>query len=203
MPHRFFSQIVTLCISGGALFFSNVSSAHSLEVFAKASASKNYSDRDSFTVSVTGATGLAVLLIPQVRVEGRYTLVSSLQNHINVATPTFQGTLNDIKTQTNIYSVGLDIDILSDKHTIQPFIFLGAGYIETLRSYYIAEDGNPTSTYAQSKDTGISTNVGAGFRIRIAKSVAFEVEAYGYGINIQKPNPLINLYANAGIRIYM
>ena len=50
---------------------------------------------------------------------------------------------------------------------------------------------------------GISANIGAGIRIRIAKSVAFEAEAYGYGIDPQKPDPLINLYGNVGIRIFM
>ncbi|NBX68389.1 MAG: hypothetical protein EBR01_05430, partial [Proteobacteria bacterium] len=104
----------------------------------------------------------------------------------------------------NIYSVGLDIDILSEKYTVQPFVFLGAGYIESNRSYYVTPVGSSSASLVTEPMTrGISANVGAGIRIRIAKTIAFEVEAYGYGLDPQKPNPLINLYGNAGIRLFM
>ncbi|MFM8314396.1 MAG: hypothetical protein ACKOA8_08940, partial [Deltaproteobacteria bacterium] len=134
MPIRTHQTIITLCISL-ILTFCSISQAHLLEVFAKASASKNFTDEDRYTVSVSGATGLALLLIPQVRIEGRYTVVSSLQNRLDVGSPSVIATLNDIKTETNIYSVGLDIDLLSDKNSIQPFVFVGAGYIVSDRSY--------------------------------------------------------------------
>ena len=203
MESRIYQKLMTLCI----LLASTVSlqvRAHNFEVFAKASASKNYTDHDIYSISVSGATGLAILIIPQVRIEGRYTVVSSLQNQLNVGSPSVIATLNDIKTETNIYSVGLDIDILSDKYAIQPFVFLGAGYIESNRSYYVTPVGSHSATLINEPMTkGISANVGAGIRIRVAKSVAFEVEAYGYGLDPQKPNPLINLYGNAGIRIFM
>ena len=203
MPLRTQQTIITLCVAL-ALFFPSFCQAHLLEVFAKASASKNYTDEDRFTVSVSGGTGLALLLIPQVRIEGRYTVVSSLQNHLDVGSPSIIATLNDIKTETNIYSVGLDIDILSDKYPIQPFVFLGAGYIVSERSYFLTPAGSPSATLiSEPKTMGISANAGAGIRIRIAKSIAFEVEAYGYGLDPHRPNPLINIYGNAGIRIFM
>lgn len=203
MITRMNQTIMTLCI----LLASTISvrsEAHFLEVFAKASASKNFIDKDSYSISVSGATGLAILLIPQIRIEGRYTVVSSLQNQLNVGSPSVIATLNDIKTETNIYSVGLDIDLLSDKYAIQPFVFLGAGYVESLRSYFVTLAGNSSATLInEPKTMGISANIGAGIRIRIAKAVAFEAEVYGYGIDPQKPDPLINLYGNVGIRIFM
>ncbi len=203
MQQRTHQTLLTLCIVAISLI-SSMSHAHNLEIFAKASASKNYTDQDRYTVSVAGATGLAILIIPQVRIEGRYTVVSSLQNHLDVGSPSVIATLNDIKTETNIYSVGLDIDILSEKYTVQPFVFLGAGYIESNRSYYVTPVGSSSASLVTEPMTrGISANVGAGIRIRIAKTIAFEVEAYGYGLDPQKPNPLINLYGNAGIRLFM
>lgn len=203
MSFRISETFITLCVLGLSCY-SSLSRAHSLEVFAKAAASKNYTDASSYSVSVTGATGLAIMVIPQVRIEGRYTVVSSLQNQLSVGSPSVIATLNDIKTETNIYSVGLDIDIVSDKYTIQPFVFLGAGYIQSQRSYYVTPTGSSSAVLVVEPQTqGVSANVGAGIRIRLAKSIAFEVEAYGYGLDPQKPNPLINLYGNAGIRIFM
>ena len=76
--------------------------------------------------------------------------------------------------------------------------------MESLRSYFVTPAGNSSATLInEPKTMGISANIGAGIRIRIAKSVAFEAEAYGYGIDPQKPDPLINLYGNVGIRIFM
>ncbi len=203
MHQSTYQTLLTLCILLIS-FVSSSSKAHLLEVFAKASASKNYTDHDRYTISVSGSTGLAILLIPQVRIEGRYTMVSSLQNRLDVGSPSVIATLNDIKTETNIYSVGLDIDILSEKYSIQPFVFLGAGYVESNRSYYVTPLGSSSASLINEPITqGISANVGAGIRIRIAKTIALEIEAYGYGLDPQNPNPLINLYGNAGIRIFM
>ena len=85
-----------------------------------------------------------------------------------------------------------------------PIVFVGAGYIVSDRSYYLTPVGSSSATLISEPETrGISANVGAGIRIRIAKMIAFEVEAYGYGLDPQKPNPLINIYGNAGIRIFM
>jgi hypothetical protein len=37
----------------------------------------------------------------------------------------------------------------------------------------------------------------------LARALAFEVECFGYGTDISKPNPLVNLYGNVGIRIFI
>ena len=113
MQVRTHQTLLTLCMVF-VCGLCSVGQAHLLEVFAKASASKNYTDEDRYTISVSGGTGLALLIIPRVRIEGRYTIVSSLQNRLDVGSPALIATLNDIKTETNIYSVGLDIDILSE-----------------------------------------------------------------------------------------
>lgn len=203
MQVRTQQNLITLFISFVVLFCS-ASQAHNLELFAKASASKNYTDEDRYTISVSGGTGLALLIFSGVRIEGRYTVVSSLQNRLDVGSPSLIATLNDIKTETNIYSVGLDIDIVGDKYVVQPFVFLGAGYIVSNRSYYLTPVGSSTASLINEPETkGISANLGAGIRIRIAKTIAVELEAYGYGLDPQKPSPLINLYGNAGIRIFM
>ena len=203
MQVRTQQNLITLFISFVVLFCS-ASQAHTLELFAKASASKNYTDEDRYTISVSGGTGLALLIFSGVRIEGRYTVVSSLQNRLDVGSPSLIATLNDIKTETNIYSVGLDIDIVGEKYVVQPFVFLGAGYIVSNRSYYLTPVGSSSASLINEPETkGISANVGAGIRIRIAKTIAFEVEAYGYGLDPHKPNPLINIYGNAGIRIFM
>lgn len=203
MQVRTQQNLITLFISFVVLFCS-ASQAHTLELFAKASASKNYTDEDRYTISVSGGTGLALLIFSGVRIEGRYTVVSSLQNRLDVGSPSLIATLNDIKTETNIYSVGLDIDIVGEKYVVQPFVFLGAGYIVSNRSYYLTPVGSSSASLINEPETkGISANLGAGIRIRIAKTIAFEVEAYGYGLDPHKPNPLINIYGNAGIRIFM
>jgi hypothetical protein len=139
-----------------------------------------------------------------VRIEGRYTNISSLQNSMEIATATVTVNLNDVKTQTSIYSLGLDIEPFSDKFPFQPFLFIGAGYIETERSYYYRVTGDVDATFAREpKQKGVSANVGIGFRLRIARAVAFEIEMFGYGTDVDKPNPLVNLYGTAGIRIFL
>lgn len=204
MPKRLPYFLVALC---AATSFCERAKSQTLEVFAKASASKNHLSRDSYTVSISGATGLAILVIPQVRIEGRCTVISQLQNKQEVYVPLTDGstvaaTVTDNISQTNIYSVGFDIDLLSDKHSFQPFVYIGAGYIETRRHYKLTA-GSTTVSVEEPKSNGVSGNLGAGFRIRIARSIAFEIEAFGYGQDVHKPNPLVNLYGSAGIRIFM
>jgi len=178
-------------------------SGQSLEVFAKGSVSKNYLAADKWTLTVSVATGLAIVLIPQIRLEARYTSIGSLQNRLDIVSTNVTAILNDIKTQTTIYSLGLDISILSDKHAFQPFIYVGAGYIVTERSYYVRPDEATTATLeTEPQRTGVSGNLGAGFRVHFARSAAIEIEAFAYGIDIHKPNPLVNLYGTAGIRLF-
>lgn len=178
--------------------------AAAVEVFAKGSVSKNYISQDKFTISVSATTGVGFELFGGVRIEGRYTNISALQNRLDVVTDTVTVSLTDIKTQTAIYSIGLDIDFLGEKSVFQPFIFIGAGYIQTDRSYYFQVSGVDAVQYAKEpKQAGVSGNLGLGFRLRIARALAFEVEAFGYGIDVDKPNPLVNLYGTCGIRIFL
>jgi len=175
-----------------------------IEVFGKGSVSKSYISVDKSTVSVSITGGLAFSLISNVRIEGRYTNISSLQNKLDVVSSSVIGTLSDIKTQTAIYSVGMDISFFGEKSAFQPFIYLGAGYIETERSYYFSlADGSASTFFTEPKQTGISANAGAGFRVRLARALAIEVEMFAYGIDIHKPNPLVNLYGTAGLRIFL
>lgn len=176
----------------------------SVEVFAKGSLSRNYISRDSWTISVSATTGLGLALFPGVKIEGRYTNISSLQNTLTLATDTTNVTLTDMKTQTVIYSVGLDISFLGESSPFQPFLFVGMGYLETERSYYLSETGVAPAIYVKEpKQLGVTGNLGLGFRIRIAKSLAFEIEAFAYGMNINKPNPLVDLYGTVGIRLFL
>lgn len=191
-------------LAGLSLMVCSSGLANVVEVFAKGSASKSYITADKHTVSVSATGGLAVTLIPRVRIEGRCTNISSLQNRLEVVSTSVLGTLSDIKTETMIYSVGLDIDILGSKSAFQPFIFVGAGYIETERSYYFTLEGDTDSSYHQEpREVGVSGNLGLGFRLQLARAFAFEVELFGYGIDIDKPRPLINLYGTVGVRLYI
>jgi len=190
-----------LCL---VLFAGLTSSASALELFGKGSISKNYLAADKNTISVSLTGGFGFSLLPFMRVEARYTNISTLQNKMDIVTTNVVGILSDIKTQTAIYSVGLDFQFLNEKSAFQPFIYIGAGYIETERSYYFTESNSSFSDYySEPKQLGISANAGVGFRLRLAKSLAFEVEAFAYAIDIQKPNPIPNLYGTAGLRIFI
>lgn len=178
--------------------------ASAVDVFGKGSVSKNYLSADKNTVSVSLTGGMAFSLFSSVRVEARYTNISTLQNKLDIVTTSVIGTLSDIKTETAIYSIGLDIDFLGEKSVFQPFIFLGMGYIETNRSYYFTDTASSVSDYyAEPKQTGISANCGLGFRLRLAKRLALELELFAYAVDIDKPNPLPNLYGTAGVRIFI
>jgi hypothetical protein len=189
-----------ICLVCCSLSFA-ASDSSVFELFAKGSASKSYISLDNNTISVSATAGLAITLIPRVRLEGRYTNITSLQNSLSIANV---GTLNDIKTETFIYSAGLDIDILGTKSAFRPFIYLGAGYLESKRSYYFTLSGeNDSIFHSEPKETGISANVGLGFRLIIAKALAFEIEVFGYAMDVDKPQPLVNLYGTAGVRIFI
>lgn len=178
--------------------------APALELFAKGSYSKNSISQDNFITSVSGTGGFAFSLIPRVRLEARYTNSSSLQNSLQVGTDTIVVTLTDVLTQTSIYSAGLDIDILGPRSPFQPFLYIGVGYLETLRSYYFTIPGGPSSgLISEPKQLGVSANGGAGFRVRLADRISFEVEAFVYALNIQKPNPTINVQGTVGLRLFL
>jgi len=175
-----------------------------IEIFGKGSISKNHLSRTNFVTTVSAATGFAITLIPQLRIEGRYTSNGSLQKRLDATSGAVSFILDDIKTQTTIYSVGLDIDILSAKHAFTPFVFIGAGYVKSERSYYVRADEASAPVYITDPiQTGITANVGAGFRLRVARAIAFEVEAFAYGIDVHKPNPLVNVYGTVGLRIFL
>lgn len=197
MPKKLLPFLVLL----GCLFSTRSQTlfAHSAEVFAKGNVSKSFvsSSGDSWVFTVAGSTGIAFLLFPQVRVEGRFMVRYSEQNKMTDSTNS--PLWSDITTQTNIYSAGLDIDILSDKHAIQPFIYIGGGYIESMSNFtYVANGERYTS-----KKYGPSANGGLGFRVKLGKSVGFEVEAFGYAQDIHKKNPLIDWTGSVGIRFYL
>jgi hypothetical protein len=197
---RIASAVLALLL---ALGFATPAKA-AIEIFAKGSVSKNNISQDTNTISVSATTGFALTIIPRVRLEARFTNVSSLQNKLEIRGAAAVGTINDLKTQTTIYSLGLDIDILGKKSAFQPFIFVGAGYLRTERSYYFTLAGAADSTYQEEpRQTGISGNLGAGFRIQLASSFAFEVEVFGYATDIDKPNYLVNLYGTVGFRLFM
>lgn len=175
-----------------------------MELFARGSVSKNFLSQTSYVLSVSAATGVAFTLIPRVRLEARYTNASSLQNLMSISSAGFSGALYDVMTQTSIYSLGLDFDLLGPQSSFQPFIYIGAGYVQTERSYYVLPTGASSSVYLKEPtQKGVSGNLGLGFRIRIASSFAFEVEAFAYAIDIDKPNPLVNIFGSAGVRLFL
>jgi len=175
-----------------------------LEFFGKGSVSKNFIDVDNSTVEVDVSGGAAISLFTGFRLEARYTNVSALQNKLDVISGSLVGTLSNITTQTEIYSIGIDIDFLGEKSSFQPYIYVGAGYIQSSRSYYYTQAGATTATYfAEPAQNGISANGGAGFRIHLAKSLALEFELFAYGLDVDKPGPLINYFGSAGLRIFI
>lgn len=180
-------------------------SAHAnVDVFAKGNISKSHISRDKWEISVSATTGLGISLFTGFRLEARYTNISSLQNLLIIQAADATVNLTDIKTQTSIYSIGVDIDLLGETSSFQPFIFLGVGYVTTERSYYAQVVGVATADYIlEDPQKGFSGNLGLGFRIRLARSLAFEIEMFSYGIDIDKPNPLINLYGTVGIRLIL
>ncbi len=175
-----------------------------VELFARGSVSKNFLRTDSYILSISAATGIAFTLIPRIRLEGRYTNASSLQNKLSISLGGIDGALHDVMTQTAIYSVGVDFDLLGPQSSFQPFLYVGAGYITTERSYYVLADGAPNSIYLKEPtQTGISGNLGLGFRLRVASAFAFEVEAFAYAVDVDKPNPLVNVLGSIGIRLFL
>jgi hypothetical protein len=194
MP-KILSALLAILLSSSAL-------ATDIEVFGKGSVSKTYYSSDNWNLSVSLAGGLAIQLFSQLRLEARYTNISSLQNQFAVGNPTV-GNINDMKTETEIYSLGVDIDILNEKASVKPFIYLGAGYLVTQRSmYFTPTAGTPTYIEDQA-DSGFSANLGLGFRIRLSRSAMFEIEAFAYSTDVEKPTRLINWIGTVGLRFVL
>src|SRR3989338_2472042 len=118
------------------------------ELFAKGSYSKSYVTESEYTVRLEAATGLAVNIASQIRIEGRYINRGATQNKIEF-TDESSGVvykLSDIKTQSTIYSLGLSIDFFDSKSAFQPFLFLGAGYLIAQQTYSLTVGNSSTST---------------------------------------------------------
>ena len=181
-------------------------SAHAqfLELFAKGSVSKNNTSDSEYQTTVSGSAGIAFTVIPRVRLEARYTNNTSVQNQLVVPVSGGSVTLNNIMTETSILSAGIDVDLLGDKYWVQPFIYVGAGYVTTSRSYYYFIDPTAQPNFVQEpKRNDLSGSLGAGIRVHIARAVALEFEVFAYGIDFQNPNPLTNAYGTAGLRIFL
>lgn len=184
----------------GVLGSVRAASGPGIEVFGKAAYSKTNLTSTQFTQTVSGATGLAVILIPQVRLEGRYTLQNQYQNKLSLSS---NDVLTNFKVQTTIYSVGLDISLAGQRSTFVPFIFCGAGFAESVRTWDYTNTIVGATTPGTDKRTGLAGQAGLGIRWRVAKSAAIEIEANAYSIDFYKPGALIDVSGNAGIRFYL
>lgn len=172
----------------------------SIEIFAKGSVSKRTLPKGNWETGSTASVGVSFPLFSTFKIEGRYSNIRSETNQIELE----DVTLNEYKTQTSLFSLGIDVDILSEKSPFQPFIFVGTGYIISERNYYASRVGGSQKVYtAEPKSTGIVGNLGVGFRLRIARSIAFEIEGFAYAREISKPNPPIDLYGQVGIRVFL
>lgn len=173
--------------------------ATAFEIFARGSISKNSINENSYVVSLNAATGVAFTLLPQIRLEARYTNNTSLQNYMALQS----GAIHDLRNQTSIYSVGVDLDIMGPQSTFRPFIYVGVGYVRTERNYYFLETGETEYLFfTEPVQTGISINAGAGFNLKISDVIALELEAFAYAIDAHTNHPLINMLGSAGIRLY-
>lgn len=207
MP-RNFSRI--LCLTASFLCVSYAERAHALgfELFGKGSASKNNLSNSEYVVSMSGAAGIGINLFPQLRLEGRFTMISQNRNHMAFTATTDDGAvpleLTDIRTRSLIYSVNIDFDILSDKSPVQPFLVAGAGYSVTDSIYRIGIQGSGTTVDGQDPQrTSLTGIAGGGIRIRIVRSLALELEGLAYVLNPQNPAPMVDWLGTAGIRIFI
>ena len=172
-----------------------------VDLFGKATLTKNNLTDGSIT-SLSGTVGTAIEIFKNVKLEARYGMISSLQDKLELGAPVVIATVESMKTETSMIVLGLDIDIGSDKNSVQPFVYLGMGYLETKRSYYLTA-GSETTYRTDPIRTGITGNLGLGFRIRLAKSIALEVEALAYASDVTKSVPIIDWSGNCGLRIFL
>ncbi|MCB0404206.1 MAG: autotransporter domain-containing protein [Bdellovibrionales bacterium] len=178
--------------------------ASGADIFARGSISRNSIDTDKWKISVSAIGGLAFKVSEQIRIEARYTNISSLQNKLDITSGGTVGTLTDILTETEIYSLGVDIELTGKNSRFKPFIYLGAGYVITKQTYDFTPAGSSVSTpFAEAEQKGVSGNLGLGVRWQIAKRLAIELEGFAYGTDFDKPQPLFNIYASAGLRFIL
>lgn len=170
------------------------------EVFGKAAYYKNNLAANQYSQTISGATGIAIILIPQVRLEGRYTSQNQYQNRIGLSAT---DVLTNFKTQTSIYSVGLDISLAGQRATFVPFVFCGAGFAESIRTWDYTNTIVGVTSPGTDKRTGLAGQMGFGIRWRVANSAAVEIEANAYSIDFYKPGALVDVNGNAGIRFYL
>ncbi len=179
-------------------------SAGAVEVFAKGSASRTMVSQDQWTISIKATGGFAFYLADGIRLEARYTNISSLQNKLEVADAGVSGTVSDILTETAIYSGGVNIDLFSRRARFRPYLYLGAGYAIAKRSYDFQLSTSPSKTYFEEPEQrGLSGNVGLGVDWEVAKSFAVELEVLSYITNFEDDKPLINLYGSLGVRLLL
>jgi hypothetical protein len=160
-----------------------------LDFFGKASYSRSHDSPESYSQTISGATGIGIRLFPQMRIEGRYTIIKNFQNQ-----PATLLGITDLTTQTNIYSVSLDWDIVSEKYPVQPYLLLGAGYLQTYRTYSYPGGAEKSERH------GVSANGGAGIRIHLGRQFLFEIEGFAYVADPGKTEQLIDVYGNVGLR---
>jgi len=173
--------------------------AEAVNVFAKGAFSKTFQDKDQYTLRYSASGGFGFRLFSMVKLETRYTRVLTRQNQYAV---TGLGIVTDQEVKTDIYSIGLDISFAGRKRSVQPFIFVGGGYvISELTADFTDLNSTKSNTYRRSE--GVTLNGGAGIRIRMSDYLAFEVEGFGYLRKISENNPLLDLYATIGIRIFL
>lgn len=170
------------------------------EVFGKGTYSKNNLAVNQYSQTIAGATGIAIILIPQIRLEGRYTLQNQYQNQLILSST---DALTNFKVQTTIYSLGLDISLAGQRASFVPFVFCGAGYAESIRTWDYTNLTLGATTPGTDKRTGLAGQVGFGVRWRLAKSAAIELEANAYSIDFYKPGALVDMNGNVGIRFYL
>lgn len=170
------------------------------EIFGKAAYYRNNLGVNQYSQTISGATGIAIILIPQIRLEGRYTVQNQYQNRLTLSA---SDVLTNFRVQTAIYSVGLDISLAGQRSTFVPFIFCGAGFAESVRTWDYTNTVLGQTTPGTDKRTGLAGQMGLGIRWRIAKSAAIEIEANAYSIDFYKPGALVDMNGNAGIRLYL
>lgn len=174
--------------------------AQSAEISAKGALSRSNIDRTQHESSFSGSGGIAFVLFPQLKLEARYIFRYSERNLQIYTADTY---LSDVRTSKNIYSVGLSLDILSEKHAVQPYIYVGGGYVTSNSTFLATIQGVTASEATTTTEADPSANGGLGFRVRLARSVGFEVEAYAYATEFNKPEPLIDWFGSVGFRFYL
>lgn len=176
--------------------------AGGFEVFGKGAISRNHISKTNYTTALSITGGVALKIFSRVRVELRYRNRTSIQKSVDIIVNSTEVTLSDFKSESNSYTVGLDIDLLGKKSNFQPFIFLGGGYIISDRSYWVTQEGQIPEFFQEKKKYAISANVGVGFRLYIVNAIAFEVEAFGSAFDIDQPELIVDWYGTVGLRFF-